>query len=100
MVGEASLSPDSPHLLVDEGGQSLLANSMVLCGSPLRDGNKHEPRNVPTVLAGQGGGTVKTGRHIECDKDTPLCNLWVAMLDRVGAPVKKFADSSGALPIG
>ena len=50
---------------IDEGGKSLLSNSMVLCGSPLRDGNKHEPRNVPTVLAGQGGGTVKTGRHLE-----------------------------------
>jgi hypothetical protein len=85
---------------LDEGGTSLLSNSMVLCGSPLRDGNRHEPRNVPTVLAGQGGGTVKTGRHLEFDKDTPLCNLWVAMLDRVGAPVEKFADSSGALAIG
>jgi hypothetical protein len=85
---------------IDEGGKSLLSNSMVLCGSPLRDGNKHEPRNVPTVLAGQAGGAVKTGRHLEFDKDTPLCNLWVSMLDRVGAPVKNFADSSGALAIG
>ena len=85
---------------IDEGGSSLLSNSMVLCGSPLRDGNKHEPRNVPTVLAGQAGGTIKSGRHLEFEKDTPLCNLWVAMLDRVGAPVKKFADSSGALGIG
>ena len=85
---------------IDEGGKSLLSNSMVLCGSALRDGNQHEPRNVPTVLAGQGGGTVKTGRHLEFEKDTPLCNLWVAMLDRVGAPVKEFADSTGALAIG
>ena len=85
---------------IDEGGKSLLRNSMVLCGSPLRDGNKHEPRNVPTVLAGQAGGTIRTGRHLEFGKDTPLCNLWVSMLDRVGAPVKKFADSTGALDIG
>ena len=85
---------------IDDGGKSLLENSMILCGSPLRDGNKHEPRNVPTVLAGQGGGTVKTGRHLECENDTPLCNLWVSMLERVGAPVKKFADSTGDLKIG
>lgn len=85
---------------IDDGGKSLLQNSMILCGSPLRDGNKHEPKNVPTVLAGQGGGTVKTGRHLECENDTPLCNLWVSMLNRVGAPVKKFADSTGELSIG
>jgi len=85
---------------IDDGGRSLLSNSMILCGSPLRDGNKHEPRNVPTVLAGQGGGTVKTGRHLTTAKDTPLCNLWTAMLKRVGAPVKKFADSTGELNIG
>ena len=85
---------------IDEGGKSLLSNSMILCGSPLRDGNRHEPRNVPTVIAGQAGGSVKTGRHLEFDKGTPLCNLWVAMLDRVGAPVKKFADSTGPLAIG
>jgi hypothetical protein len=85
---------------IDEGGSSLLKNSMVLCGSPLRDGNQHEPKNVPTVLAGQGGGTINTGRHLECDSDTPLCNLWVSMLNRMGAPVKKFADSTGDLNIG
>jgi len=85
---------------ISESGTTLLHNSMVLCGSPLRDGNKHEPRDVPTVLAGQAGGTIKTGRHLECEKDTPLCNLWVSMLDRVGAPVEKFADSNAALDIG
>jgi hypothetical protein len=41
---------------------------------------------------------VTTG--VELGKDTPLCNLWVAMLDRIGAPVKNFADSNGALGIG
>ena len=80
---------------IDEGGSSRLKNSMVLCGSLLRDGNKHEPKNVPTVLAGQDGGSIKAGRHLEFEKGTPLCNLWVSMLDRVGAPVKKFADSTG-----
>ncbi len=85
---------------IDEGGRSLLDNSMILCGSPLRDGNAHEPKNLPLVLAGKAGGSIGTGRHLVSENDTPLCNLWLAMLDRVGAPTKSFADSTGALRIG
>ncbi|MGB0774691.1 MAG: DUF1552 domain-containing protein [Akkermansiaceae bacterium] len=83
---------------IKEGDKTLLDNSMVLFGSGLRDGNSHNPRNVPTVLAGQAGGTLKTGRHLRSTKGTPLCALYHGMLKRVGAPVKKIGDAQKELP--
>jgi hypothetical protein len=82
---------------IKEGEGTLLDNSMVMFGSALRDGNQHDPHNVPIVLAGRGGGTLDPGRHITYGKDTPLCNLYVSMLKRVGAPVERFSDSTGEL---
>jgi hypothetical protein len=70
---------------------------MVLFGSALRDGNEHNPHNLPTVLAGRAGGRLAPGRHLVYSKDTPLCNLYVSMLDRVGARVDRFGDSTGPL---
>jgi hypothetical protein len=83
---------------VREGEGSLLDNTMVLFGSALRDGNSHNPHNLPTVLAGRAGGTLAPGRHLVYTKDTPLCNLYVSMLERMGVPVPRFADSTGPLP--
>ena len=56
---------------LDEGGSSLLDNSMVLFGSTLRDGNTHDPSNLPLVLAGRGKGTLKPGRRVRAQPDTP-----------------------------
>jgi hypothetical protein len=81
-----------------EGEQSVLDNSLVLFGSSLRDGNSHDPHNLPLVLAGRGGGRIRTGQHLMYEQDTPLANLYVSMLDVLGAPVEKFADSTGPLP--
>ena len=78
-------------------GSSLLDNSMVLFGSSIRDGDAHAPRNLPMVLAGKGGGTIATGRHVLYEKGTPLCNLYTGMLDRMGAKVDRFGDSTGRL---
>ena len=63
----------------------------------MRDGNAHSPKNLPIVIAGKAGGTLATGRHLTYEKGTPLANLWQSMLHRVGAPVEKFADSTGEL---
>jgi hypothetical protein len=82
---------------IREGEKTLLDNTMVLFGSALRDGNRHDPHNLPTVLAGRAGGTLAPGRHLRYGKDTPLCNLYVSMLARVGVPVARFADSTGPL---
>jgi hypothetical protein len=82
---------------IKEGEGTLLDNSMVLFGSALRDGNSHNPHNLPILLGGHGGGSLITGRHLNYGKDTPLCNLYVSMLDRVGVNVQRFADSTGPL---
>jgi hypothetical protein len=82
---------------IREGDGTLLDNSMVLLGSGMSDGNSHNPRNLPLVLAGKGGGAFATGRHLTYEKKTPLCNLYTSMLDRMGAPVERFGDSTGKL---
>lgn len=84
---------------VKEGERSLLDNSMVLFGSSMSDGNSHNPANLPIILAGSGGGKIQTGRHIKSRKGTPLCNLYVSMLDCMGTPVEKFGDSTGGLAL-
>ena len=80
-----------------EGDSNVLANSMVLFGSGLRDGDKHDPHNLPLLLGGGGGGRLITGQHFVFGEDTPLANLYVSMLDAFGTPVERFADSTGPL---
>ncbi len=82
---------------IKEGEGNLLDNSMVLFGAGMRDGNAHNPHNLPLVLAGKGGGGIATGRHLVYPKQTPLCNLYRSMLTRMGSPMPKFADSTGEL---
>jgi len=83
---------------IKEGEGTLLDNSMVLFGAGMRDGNAHNPRNLPVVLAGRAGGTLATGRHLTYEKNTPLCNLYTGMLKRMGTPMEQFSDSTGELP--
>jgi Protein of unknown function (DUF1552) len=83
---------------IKEGEGTLLDNSMVMFGAGMRDGNEHNPHNLPILLAGRGGGTVSPGRHLVYEKNTPLCNLYRSMLTRMGTPVESFSDSTGELP--
>jgi hypothetical protein len=80
-----------------EGDSTVLDNAMVLFASALSDGNKHDPHRLPIVLGGRGGGRIDAGQHLVYAEDTPLANLYVAMLDAFGAPVERFADSTGPL---
>lgn len=82
---------------IREGESTLLDNSMILFGCGMSDGNRHDPNNLPILLAGRGGGTIDTGRHIASPKNTPLCNLYVSMLDRLSIDVESFGDSTGPL---
>jgi hypothetical protein len=82
---------------VEEGTGTLLDHSMIMYGSGLSDGNRHHHHDLPIVLAGGGGGTLRTGQHIRMSNETPLNNLFLSMLDRVGANVEKLGDSSGRL---
>jgi hypothetical protein len=82
---------------IQEGERTLLDNSMILFGSSMSDGNRHDPSNLPIILAGSAGGKIETGSYIAAPKNTPLCNLYVSMLDRMGTPVDAFGDSTAAL---
>ena len=81
-----------------EGERTVLDNSMVLFGSALSDGNSHNPHKLPLVLAGRAGGRIASGQHLVYTEDTPTANLYVSMLNAFGAPVERFADSTGPLP--
>ena len=82
---------------LDEGGKSLLDNSMILFGATLKDGNRHDPENLPVLLAGRGKGTLRPGRRVRFAEKTPLCNLHLSMLHRLGVKEKSFGDSTGVL---
>jgi hypothetical protein len=85
---------------IKEGKGTLLDSSMVLFASGMSNGNRHSRENLPILLAGRAGGTLRTGRYLDCNwkKLTPLSNLYVEMLNRMGIAVKKFGDSTGGLP--
>jgi hypothetical protein len=82
---------------VREGNGNLLDNCMIAYGSAIGDGNRHNHDNLPVLLLGKGGGSIRPGRHIRYRRETPLNNLWLAMLERVGAPTQTLGDSTGVL---
>ena len=82
---------------VKEGDGTLLDNAMVLYGCAIGDGNRHNHDDLPLILAGRGGGTIKPGRHVKYPFETPLCNLFLEMLDRMGVKEQGFGDSTGRL---
>ena len=81
-----------------EANGSLLDNSMLLFGSGLRDGNRHQPTNLPLVLAGGGGGRLVTGQHLVYPEKTPLSRLYLTMLQEAGVKAKRFVDGESVLP--
>ena len=80
-----------------DGDGTLLDRSMIVYGSALADGNAHQHNNLPTVLAGRGNGSLHPGRHIRYADETPITNLYMSMLDRMGVPVEQIGDSTGRL---
>jgi hypothetical protein len=84
---------------VKEGDGTLLDHCMIAYGSANSDGNAHNHDNLPILLAGKGGGTIKSGRHVKFPKETPLNNLWLALLLRVGVKHETLGDSTGVLSI-
>jgi hypothetical protein len=82
---------------VQEGEASLLDNSMIVYGSGMADGNAHAHADIPTLLFGKGGGTIDSGRHVLCPSNTPVCNLWLSLMDRMGVQADRFGDSTGLL---
>ena len=82
---------------VKEGDGNLLDNSMIVYGAGISDGNKHNHEDLPTILAGRGGGAFKPGRHIFYKPGKPMTNLYLTLLDRLGAHPEKIGDSTGRL---
>jgi len=83
---------------IQEGEATLLDNSMILYGCAIADGNRHQHHDLPVLLAGRGAGAIDPGRHLHYPKDTPMCNLFLSMLDALGAPDhERFGDSTGRL---
>jgi len=82
---------------IPDGDATLLDNCMIVYGSGIGDGNRHNHDDLPVLLAGRGGGTIRTGRHIRYPIETPMANLFLSMLDRAGAPTPRIGDSTGRL---
>ena len=82
----------------EANGSSLLDNSMVLFGSGISDGDRHDHVNLPVVVVGKGGGSFRTGQHTKCRVETPMSNLLLAMLQQAGVPTDRFGDSTEVIP--
>lgn len=83
-------------------GTTLLDNSMVLYGSGISDGDRHDHVNLPVILLGKGGvsssgSVLGSGRHYQCRPETPMSNLLLAMLQQADVPVERFGDSTEPL---
>jgi hypothetical protein len=79
---------------ISEGDGNLLDHSMVVYGSSISEGNGHVHTNLPILLAGRGDGSLKPGRHIVY-QETPMTNLYLSMLDKMGVHTEKLGDSTG-----
>lgn len=80
-----------------EGDSNVLENSAILFGSALRDGNKHSPHDLPLLLGGRAGGTLRSGLHVKRTNDSPMSDLLLTMLHAAGVPSASFADSGGPI---
>jgi hypothetical protein len=82
-----------------DGDATLLDRCLILYGAGIADSNRHTHDNLPALVVGTGNGTLKSGRHIDYGKNTPVTNLLLAMLDRVGVRPGRLGDSTGLLEI-
>lgn len=85
---------------VQEGEGTLLDNCMIVFGGGIGDGDRHNHDNLPILLGGRGGGTWTPGKRLILPGETPMTNLYVSMLDRMGVRTEKVGDSSGELDVG
>ncbi len=82
---------------VKEGEGTLLDSSMIVYGSAICDGDRHNHDQLPVIVAGRGRGTFSPGRHIALGTETPMTNLYLTMLDGLGVPAERIGDSTGRL---
>ncbi|MDZ4798623.1 MAG: DUF1552 domain-containing protein [Bryobacteraceae bacterium] len=86
---------------IDEGGQSLLDSSMLMCASNLFDGDTHGADQMPILLAGKGNGSLKPGQNLDYldkgDDNRRACSLYLSLMDRMGVQLDRFGDTSKRL---
>jgi hypothetical protein len=80
-----------------EGDGTLLDHCMIVYGGGIGDGNRHNHDNLPVLLCGRGGDTLRAGRHLKLGRETPMTNLYLALLDRLGVAAERVGDSTGRL---
>ncbi len=80
---------------IPEGNGTLLDHSLYLYGSGMGDSDTHDHKNLPILVAGGAAGNMRGGRHIRYENPEPLSNLHLTLLNKVGVPLEKFADSTG-----
>jgi hypothetical protein len=88
-LGKLKATPD--------GDGTLLDHSMIVYGSGLSDGNRHTHENLPVLLAGRGDGGLRPGQHLRYKQGTPITNLYLTLLDRMGVRPETIGDSTGKL---
>jgi hypothetical protein len=81
---------------IDEAGQNVLFHSTVFFSSEIEDGNSHFHGNLPVLVAGQGGGTIRTGRHVRVPDETPIANLFLSLIGSAGGSAATFGDDGDA----
>ena len=79
-----------------DGDGTLLDHSMIVYGSGLADGNRHTHEDLPVLMVGRGGG-FRLGSHVVYPKDTPMTNLYLTLLDRMGVRQETIGDSTGRI---
>ena len=84
---------------VPDGDGTLLDHSLILYGSPLSDGNMHTYKDLPVLLITPGVAAMRGGRHLRYPKDTPVANLYLALLEKLGIQAETFGDSTGRLEL-
>ena len=82
-----------------DGDGSLLDQALVMYGAGMGNSNAHDPLDLPIVLAGGGAGAVRGGRHVQAPEGTPLANLHLAVLEKMGIRAESLGNSTGQLPI-
>jgi hypothetical protein len=80
-----------------EGDGSLLDHSVILYGSNMSNSNAHNHYPLPSLVLGGGGGTLKGNRHLKYPDHTPMTNLLLTVLDKVGVPMDRLGDSTGKM---
>jgi len=82
---------------IKDGDGYLLDNCMIVYGAGLCDGNRHNHEDLPTLIAGRGGNYIKPGRRVVVRRETPMSNMFLTMMDRMGVHADHFGDATGRL---